>query len=270
MPSPHVEFAEAQKAYGKKDFIRASAILRRILKGAPSFFQAAHLLAIIELERKNLKIAQKTFLSAIESARRNKAPAETVLTLLTDYTYILSASGDYRASNEAADLGLKLDPNSGQLLFFKCYNLRRLGILDEAAVIADRLLELNVNNPDALCERGQIFIGLDRDEEAFESFKRATEIAPKFSYTPLAATAIETSPELLAEKNRLLFVNKSLWEIEDRIRAKEAERSFDVEFIELARSVYKTNDERAMIKRRINELLGSELIEEKRYTVYPR
>ncbi len=88
--------------------------------------------------------------------------------------------------------------------------------------------------------------------------------------TPLAATAIETSPELLAEKNRLLFVNKSLWEIEDRIRAKEAERSFDVEFIELARSVYKTNDERAMIKRRINELLGSELIEEKRYTVYPR
>lgn len=88
--------------------------------------------------------------------------------------------------------------------------------------------------------------------------------------TPLASRAFKSSSALLAEKAKLLVINESLWEIEDRIRAKEAAKNFDAEFIELARSVYKTNDERAMIKRRINELLSSELFEEKSYTLYSR
>ena len=63
-------------------------------------------------------------------------------------------------------------------------------------------------------------------------------------------------------------VNLKLWEIEDKIRIKEAEKAFDNEFIELARSVYFTNDQRADIKKRINLETGSELVEEKEYVDY--
>lgn len=58
-------------------------------------------------------------------------------------------------------------------------------------------------------------------------------------------------------------VNAALWRIEDDIRAKEAAADFGAGFIELARLVYLTNDERSAIKRRINALLRSELVEEK-------
>lgn len=56
--------------------------------------------------------------------------------------------------------------------------------------------------------------------------------------------------------------------IEDAIRLKESQKQFDEEFIELARSVYKTNDHRAKIKRQANETLGSDLVEEKSYQAY--
>ena len=63
-------------------------------------------------------------------------------------------------------------------------------------------------------------------------------------------------------------INQQLWDIEDKIRCKEKLKSFDDEFIQLARSVYITNDERSRIKRRINEMFGSDLIEEKSYADY--
>ena len=63
-------------------------------------------------------------------------------------------------------------------------------------------------------------------------------------------------------------INQKLWDIEDKIRDKEKHKSFDDEFIQLARSVYITNDERSRIKRRINETFGSDLIEEKSYADY--
>jgi hypothetical protein len=63
-------------------------------------------------------------------------------------------------------------------------------------------------------------------------------------------------------------INQQLWDIEDKIRDKERNKSFDAEFIQLARSVYITNDERSRIKKRINETLGSDLIEEKSYSEY--
>jgi predicted nucleic acid-binding Zn-ribbon protein len=69
-------------------------------------------------------------------------------------------------------------------------------------------------------------------------------------------------------KARLKSVNEMLWDIEDRIRAKEAVQSFDGQFIELARSVYFNNDHRAQLKHEINVLLKSDLIEEKQYTAY--
>jgi hypothetical protein len=63
-------------------------------------------------------------------------------------------------------------------------------------------------------------------------------------------------------------VNEALWEIEDFIRVKESEQSFDEQFVEFARAVYVNNDRRAGLKRALNELTGSSLIEEKDYPVY--
>jgi len=63
-------------------------------------------------------------------------------------------------------------------------------------------------------------------------------------------------------------VNETLWDIEDRIRIKEQQQEFDDEFIQLARSVYLNNDERSVIKKRINLAHGSDLIEEKEYVDY--
>ena len=74
--------------------------------------------------------------------------------------------------------------------------------------------------------------------------------------------------ELAADERALQEVNERLWDIEDRIRDKEAKQSFDRDFIELARAVYVCNDERAAIKKRINLQLGSRLIEEKSYQQY--
>ena len=71
-----------------------------------------------------------------------------------------------------------------------------------------------------------------------------------------------------ADERALQAVNERLWDIEDLIRDKEARQSFDRDFIELARSVYVCNDERAAIKKRINLALGSRLIEEKSYKQY--
>ena len=66
----------------------------------------------------------------------------------------------------------------------------------------------------------------------------------------------------------LKAVNESLWDIEDNIRNCERDQDFGPKFIELARSVYRCNDRRAALKRDINELLGSKLIEEKSYAEY--
>lgn len=68
--------------------------------------------------------------------------------------------------------------------------------------------------------------------------------------------------------NALRDINAKLWEIEDSIRDCERERRFDDEFIQLARAVYFTNDERAALKKQINVLMGSEIIEEKSYSPY--
>ncbi len=63
-------------------------------------------------------------------------------------------------------------------------------------------------------------------------------------------------------------VNRRLWDIEDAIRRKEAQQAFDAAFIALARGVYRSNDERARLKRAINLLLRSGIVEEKQYAPY--
>lgn len=66
----------------------------------------------------------------------------------------------------------------------------------------------------------------------------------------------------------LLNINKTLWNIEDQIREHERMELFNSDFIELARSVYYNNDERAEVKNKINSLTGSSLVEEKSYEAY--
>lgn len=75
----------------------------------------------------------------------------------------------------------------------------------------------------------------------------------------------EKTRQLTAE---LKTVNEALWEIEDDIRAQENRGEFGPAFVALARSVYRQNDQRAALKRAINEVTGSALIEEKSYQGY--
>ena len=81
---------------------------------------------------------------------------------------------------------------------------------------------------------------------------------------------VAASPELAALYAELQAVNRSLWRVEDDIRAVERAGRFDDGFIALARRVYRDNDRRAALKRRINELTGSEIVEEKSYVRYDR
>jgi len=79
---------------------------------------------------------------------------------------------------------------------------------------------------------------------------------------------VTASADLAEEEAALEQVNAQLWDIEDRIREHEAAQRFDAPFIELARSVYRRNDERAAIKKRINLKLHSSIVEEKSYRPY--
>jgi uncharacterized protein YkuJ len=83
-----------------------------------------------------------------------------------------------------------------------------------------------------------------------------------WSASPYAAVDVAN------DVSALLAVNERLWSIEDDIRDKERARTFDGDFVRLARAVYIENDERAAIKRRLNVKLGSSLIEEKSYAEY--
>ena len=93
----------------------------------------------------------------------------------------------------------------------------------------------------------------------------------ELEFKQLRSIFIKYFPESTEAKQleeELKQINQQLWDIEDKIRDKERNRSFDDEFIQLARSVYIINDERSRIKRKINDVFGSEFIEEKSYPEY--
>tara|TARA_R110002096_G_scaffold2741_22_gene14173 strand:+ start:426 stop:815 length:390 start_codon:yes stop_codon:yes gene_type:complete len=79
---------------------------------------------------------------------------------------------------------------------------------------------------------------------------------------------VPKSDDLDVLKDRLKAVNLEIWNLEDDIRDQERRRDFGEKFVQLARSVYKTNDKRAALKREINVLLGSAIVEEKSYQEY--
>ena len=83
------------------------------------------------------------------------------------------------------------------------------------------------------------------------------------------ATCGPLTPEVLQLVYELRSVNERLWEVEDELRACERRQAFGEEFIRLARAVYKTNDHRAIVKKKINILCGSQIIDEKSYVSRP-
>jgi len=96
-----------------------------------------------------------------------------------------------------------------------------------------------------------------------EGDKQANTARELAALEAVAAGALPASAELDAAVAELARLNDALWEIEDRIRALEAAGDFGPAFVETARSVYFTNDARFRAKRRVNALVGSDLIEEK-------
>lgn len=83
--------------------------------------------------------------------------------------------------------------------------------------------------------------------------------------TDLAGRAVPRVDGLAALEAELQEINAGLWDIEDAIRAADARSDFGEAFVALAQAVYRTNDRRAAVKRRINVLLGSAIVEEKSY-----
>ncbi|WP_323795052.1 DUF6165 family protein [Nisaea sp.] len=108
-------------------------------------------------------------------------------------------------------------------------------------------------------------IKLERIEDAA---KRANVELEHTMLQKVRGEKIPESPELADAYARLKAVNETLWVIEDDIRDCERGGDFGPKFIELARSVYRVNDQRAAIKKEINLLLGSALVEEKSYKDY--
>ena len=101
-----------------------------------------------------------------------------------------------------------------------------------------------------------------------DSAKRANVQNELDALLPLVAGDAFTTNQMQGLVAELKAVNEALWDIEDDIREKEAAKSFDAEFIKLARAVYVTNDKRAEIKKQINLATGSTLVEEKSYESY--
>lgn len=106
----------------------------------------------------------------------------------------------------------------------------------------------------------QIKTGMIKDEEKLANVKQEYDYLYDIVFEEMK---IEQSDFL-----DMVSINQKLWKIEDDIRDKERDKTFDDEFVELARSVYFTNDERAEVKKKINLKYGSMFVEEKSYSDY--
>jgi len=82
------------------------------------------------------------------------------------------------------------------------------------------------------------------------------------------ADAVIEDDDIKAMRTEMKNINETLWDIEDDVRDEERDKRFEDRFIELARSVYVTNDQRADVKKRINVYLKSDIVEEKSYQDY--
>ena len=98
--------------------------------------------------------------------------------------------------------------------------------------------------------------------------KRANAVAELTMLEEVQAKDVLASDQLTSLEIDLSVVNEALWEIEDAVRDHERVQDFGPAFVKLARDVYRQNDRRAALKRQINTLLGSVIVEEKSYAGY--
>lgn len=122
---------------------------------------------------------------------------------------------------------------------------------------------MSANIPVAIGELFDKITILRIKSERFSDASKRANVDVELAALEQVAAAVVDSPELRDLVAELQAVNAGLWDVEDRKRAHEREGRFDAEFIHLARRVYLENDQRAAIKRRINLLTGSALVEEK-------
>lgn len=110
---------------------------------------------------------------------------------------------------------------------------------------------------------------LEIKSERLASLEKLANVRVELEALVAARDAAIAASEALGRLTAALKqVNEALWRIEDEIRECERSGDFGARFIELARAVYRSNDQRAALKRQINELLGSEIVEEKSYASY--
>ena len=107
-----------------------------------------------------------------------------------------------------------------------------------------------------------------KSEQITDPAKLANVLADLEMLDQVRKAQIPATPQVTTLTEELRAINNALWQVEDDLRDHERRGNFDATFIELARSVYHHNDQRAEIKRRINELLGSPLAEAKSYAPY--
>lgn len=123
-------------------------------------------------------------------------------------------------------------------------------------------MKIEVSNGEIVDKVTILMIKKDRITDSLKIENISTELD---AILPDMLSFIQTNHPLFVE---LKSVNEQLWEIEDLIRDKERHKQFDEEFVQLARKVYIKNDERAIIKRSINQNTGSSIFEEKSYAAY--
>jgi hypothetical protein len=110
---------------------------------------------------------------------------------------------------------------------------------------------------------------LEIKAEKIEDPQKRANVRSELDLLTSVSTGFAIEGDVMAQlKGELKRINEALWEIEDKIRDCEREKNFGPDFIALARSVYRTNDRRAAVKRQINELAGSTIVEEKSYQPY--
>lgn len=124
-------------------------------------------------------------------------------------------------------------------------------------------MKIEISNGELVDKVSILSIKLNKikDENKLKNIRKEFDLLNKY----MTQIGID---EKNTEYKELVKINTELWEIEDNIRIKEKQEEFDEEFIKLARSVYFQNDRRFELKKKINRVTNSMLVEEKEYVKY--
>ena len=128
---------------------------------------------------------------------------------------------------------------------------------------------MEIKGPISLGELIDKITILEIKNEKINDIEKLNNISNELEKLFTLLDSLQLSKNDLNKYSKQLYkVNKKLWETEDVLRALENEKSFNKDFIENARNVYKLNDERFRIKNELNKQFSSEIIEEKSYKEY--